>query len=57
MRGQLVRSFAPTRYEAGVWSILWNGKDNNGKNVSSGIYHIRMISGKKSYTSKAVLMK
>ena len=57
MRGQLVRSFAPTRYEAGVWSILWNGKDNNGKNVSSGIYHIRMISGKKSYASKAVLMK
>ena len=57
IRGQLVRSFAPTRYEAGVWSIAWNGKDNGGREVSSGIYHIRMISGKKSFTSKALLMK
>ena len=57
MRGQLVRSFASKEYEAGVWSISWNGKDNGGRDVSSGVYHIRMITGKKSFSSKAVLMK
>lgn len=57
MRGQLVRSFAPKTYEAGVWSLPWDGKDNGGKGVSSGIYHIRMVSGNKRFISKALLMK
>lgn len=57
VRGQLVRNFAPAEFEPGNWSIAWNGKDNGGRGVSSGIYHIRMTAGKKSFTTKALLMK
>ena len=28
--------------EAGYYSVIWNGKDSNGKPVSSGIYFYRM---------------
>ncbi|MCK5051913.1 MAG: T9SS type A sorting domain-containing protein [Candidatus Cloacimonetes bacterium] len=37
-KGQLVRTLVNSFQEAGMHSTVWNGKDTNGRNVSSGIY-------------------
>jgi len=57
VRGQMVRNYPSKTYEAGHGSVAWDGKDDSGNAVSSGVYHIRMITGKKSFSTKAVLMK
>ncbi len=56
-RGQLVRSFAPFTHGAGYGSIVWDGKDEGGSSVSSGIYLFRMTVGAKSFSAKALMLK
>ncbi|MCF7859368.1 MAG: carboxypeptidase regulatory-like domain-containing protein, partial [Candidatus Cloacimonetes bacterium] len=57
MRGQLVKTLVNEQLEAAYHDVVWDGRDNNGKNVSSGIYFYKMQSGKYSRTSKMILMK
>ncbi|HPR18088.1 MAG TPA: right-handed parallel beta-helix repeat-containing protein [Candidatus Cloacimonadota bacterium] len=38
-------------------SVVWNGTDDHGKSVSSGIYYYRLKAGEKTFTSKMLLMK
>jgi hypothetical protein len=54
--GQLVKDFAGTA-DAGNVSVVWNGTDNNGSSVASGIYFYKAEAGKFSTTKKMVLMK
>jgi hypothetical protein len=56
-KGQLVKTLLNTELPAGFHQITWNGKDQNGSPVSSGIYYYRMRSGKYSSTRKMILMK
>jgi hypothetical protein len=56
-RGQVVRTFNEGTKAANSYRLNWNGKDNNGKECSTGIYYIKMQAGKDSFTRKAVLMK
>ncbi|MCF7793886.1 MAG: hypothetical protein K9N09_09085 [Candidatus Cloacimonetes bacterium] len=39
------------------YSVVWNGDDDSGKPVSSGIYFARMKNGNKNFTRKMLLMK
>ncbi len=57
VKGQKVRSLLNENREAGNHSVVWNGKDDNGKNVASGVFFYRMKSGKYSSTKKMILMK
>ncbi len=57
VRGQKVRSLLNENKEAGNHTVVWNGKDDNGKNVASGVFFYRMKSGKYSSTKKMILMK
>ena len=57
IRGQEVRRFELGTKAAGSWKIAWDGKDQNGTGLSSGVYYIRMQAGQDSFTKKAVLMK
>jgi hypothetical protein len=43
--------------QPGVYSILWDGVDEHGKTVASGLYLYRMSSGKYIETKKMVLLK
>lgn len=56
-KGQLVKSFDLLAPNKGTHSIVWNGSDQKGNAVSSGVYYYRMKSGKYSNTKKMILMK
>ncbi|MDD4232084.1 MAG: C25 family cysteine peptidase [Candidatus Cloacimonetes bacterium] len=57
LKGQLVKSLLNTPMDAGKHQLVWDGKDNNGSNVSSGIYLYRMEAGNYASTQKMMLMK
>jgi flagellar hook assembly protein FlgD len=44
-------------YEAGEYSVVWNGTDDSGSNVGSGVYFYRMHAGEYSTNRKMILMK
>ncbi len=56
-RGQIVRSFAPFSHNAGYGSIVWDGKDDGGTYLASGIYLFRMAVGAENYNRKALMLK
>jgi len=57
IEGQLVRTLVKGHQEAGYHSVRWNGRDQVGKEVTSGIYFYRITTGKFTDTKKMVLMK
>ncbi len=58
IKGQLIRTFNEGFKEANkIEEVVWDGKDSNSGNVSSGVYFIRIESGNTVETRKAVLLK
>ncbi|MDO9576702.1 MAG: FlgD immunoglobulin-like domain containing protein [Candidatus Cloacimonadales bacterium] len=57
IKGEKVRTLVNGELEAGYHSILWNGKDDSGKNTASGVYFYKMKAGKFVSTKKMILMK
>lgn len=56
-KGQIVKTFDMAQAQQGVTTLNWNGTDNSGKAVSSGVYYFRLKSGSFTSTKKMVLMK
>ena len=57
IKGQKVKSLVNDHKDAGRHSVVWNGTDENNKNVSSGVYFYKLKSGKMSLSRKMILMK
>jgi hypothetical protein len=58
VRGQLVRTLANDRFEPGVTHQLeWNGRNNAGQSVSSGVYFYKLVTKNFTQTKKMVLLK
>jgi len=57
IKGQLVRSLVSGFYYEGLHSVIWNGKDDKGVGVSSGIYFYRLSAGYFVDTKKMMLLK
>ncbi|HEX6790338.1 MAG TPA: FlgD immunoglobulin-like domain containing protein [Candidatus Krumholzibacteria bacterium] len=55
--GRLVRSLVNGTREVGSHEMTWDGRDNAGASVSSGVYFYRLDAGKFSQTRKMVLLK
>jgi serine protease len=56
--GEKVRTLAYGPHETGEYSVIWDGKDLNGRSVASGMYLYRLtVNGAESITKKMVLMK
>ena len=57
IRGQLVRALIQADYTPGFHSIRWDGKDNNGTSVSSGLYIYQFLAGEFVQVRKMSLLK
>jgi ligand-binding sensor domain-containing protein len=58
LRGQLVTELCnETALSGGAHSYIWNGKDQHGRDVSSGVYFARLWTPKGSRGIKLLLMK
>jgi flagellar hook assembly protein FlgD len=57
MRGQLVRTLLSSEIEPGNHCVTWDGKDESGKSVSSGIYLYALRAGEERFTRKMVILK
>ncbi|MDD4309370.1 MAG: T9SS type A sorting domain-containing protein [Candidatus Cloacimonetes bacterium] len=58
LKGQLVKTLVRNKdFAAGKHQVIWNGTDNNGNKVSSGVYFCRLTFNKDSVTRKMVMAK
>jgi len=57
IKGQRVRSLVNDFLAAGVHRVVWNGVDDNGKSVGSGVYFYQLRAGDVVSTKKMLLMK
>jgi hypothetical protein len=55
--GRRIRTLTSGKREAGHYSITWNGKDDSGNNVTSGMYFYRLRTAESDLTGKMVLLK
>ena len=55
--GQKVRELVDGNVQTGAHSVVWDGKDDSGETVSSGVYISRLKSGKNVTASRMLLMK
>lgn len=55
--GRLVRILVDGTRPEGPQSVLWDGRNDSGVTVSSGVYFVRMRSGDFSAVRKAVFLK
>jgi len=57
LKGQLVKRLVDDSKAAGNHSVVFDGTDNNGRSVASGVYYYKMQAGKFRSTRKMILMK
>ncbi|UCC80381.1 MAG: Omp28-related outer membrane protein [Candidatus Zixiibacteriota bacterium] len=55
--GSLVKTLVDGPLEAGIHSIVWDGKDNGGSDVSSGIYFYRLSDSSGESVRRMALLK
>lgn len=57
LKGQLIKVLANSKLKAGVHFFTWDGRDESGKDLPSGIYFYRLIAGEYSEAKKMVRIK
>jgi hypothetical protein len=57
LKGELVTNLLNEARESGFHSVVWDGRDNAGSPVSSGVYHLRMKAGDYTGGSRMILLK
>lgn len=57
VRGKLVRNLINEVKSPGYYSIVWNGRADNGRALASGLYVYRFTSGRFSKQMKMILIK
>jgi agmatine/peptidylarginine deiminase len=57
IKGELVKTLVNAHAQPGTYSAVWNGNDDNGSAVASGIYFARFDSATNYTVRKMILMK
>lgn len=57
INGRLVRTLLQRRTEAGYHTVQWDGRDDTGRNVTSGIYVYQVTAGGYRLTKKMLLVR
>ncbi|MCK4236818.1 MAG: T9SS type A sorting domain-containing protein, partial [Candidatus Krumholzibacteria bacterium] len=55
--GRLVRVLVEGKWEVGRHRVVWDGKDDSGRAVASGVYFYRLTAGAFTKTKKMVLLR
>lgn len=55
--GQKIRILATGKQAGGVHSVIWDGKDESGRDAASGVYLCRLRAGGASESKKMILVK
>lgn len=55
--GEKVRTLLDRRFEAGSHQIVWDGQDDFGKRVTSGVYFLQMVANKRNSTNAFVQIR
>jgi len=56
-KGALVRSLATGHQSAGRYQLTWDGRDNDGRSVGSGVYLLRFLAGDFKDIQKLIMLK
>jgi hypothetical protein len=55
--GRVVSTLVDGVRPAGLYEVLWNGRDASGRSISSGIYFIQLLTPKGRLTERVVVLK
>ena len=55
--GQRIRSLVNETKPAGTYTEIWDGKNDGGRSVATGIYFYRFMAGRYSEVKKMILLK
>ncbi|NOR17412.1 T9SS type A sorting domain-containing protein [candidate division WOR-3 bacterium] len=55
--GELVQTLRSKNQKPGHYTVCWNGKDENGKQLPSGVYFVRLKTPNNSITKKIIKLK
>jgi flagellar hook assembly protein FlgD len=56
-RGRRVRTLVDERQAPGTYTVAWDGRDSDGKQLASGVYFHRFEAAGKAHQGKMVLVK
>lgn len=57
VKGSRVRELVNERQRADVYRVVWDGSNQNGERVASGMYFYKLVAGKFTQTRKMMLLK
>lgn len=57
LKGQQVKVLLDTETAPGIYHVIWDGRDENGLPVSSGIYYYRMTTPQYTAVKKMIMLK
>lgn len=57
LSGKKIRTLIKGDFEGGIYTYTWNGTNNDGKQVSSGVYIYRMQTSDATFTKRMMLIK
>lgn len=57
VKGQFIRTLVSETKATGHYTAVWDGSDNHGKAVTSGVYHYRMQAGSYQANRRMLLLK
>jgi hypothetical protein len=57
LKGQKIATLVNEHQNANNYKIVWDGKDESGKTVGSGVYFYKLKAGKYTATKKMIMMK
>jgi len=57
IRGRSVRTLVDGERDAGIWEVVWDGEDDSGRRVASGVYHVLMVTAEGEAVQKVTLVK
>lgn len=55
--GRRVRSFVERQQDAGAHSLVWDGRDDRGRDLPSGVYTVRLVTGDGARTQRLLKIR